>query len=302
MCRFSVSCLAILLGLFGWTDLAFAQVQPAQPRPTTFAEASASLNALRNLHGNYRFSASGTENGLPWSIDAMGISSGGGGGGSTVQLPYYYFLTVYYYPPVYHYPTVEPATTVESSRGSRLEWLDREQPRPTATRPVPRFQRHVSEAERTRAEQSLAQGDASFARQKYSAAVERYSSAARLAPDWADPHFRRGFALVATGNYSRAVAAFRAGLKLRSDWSESVFRLDAIYAAGALEETNQQIAQRLGRDPLDHDLLFANGMQLFFAGEHQRSTIYLSQAASLEADEAGLLEAFLEPLVGATAK
>ena len=92
------------------------------------------------------------------------------------------------------------------------------------------------------------------------------------------------------------MAAFRAGLKLRSDWSTSQFRLDTIYAEGALEKTNQKIAQRLGRDPLDRDLLFAKGMQLFFAGEQQRSRMYLSQAASLEATKPGLLEAFLAPL------
>ena len=295
MCRFSVSCLAILLGLFGWTNLALAQIQPAQAHPMTYAEASASLNALWNSQGNFRFSARGTENGLPWSIDAMRIGWGGGGGGSTVQFPYY-FLPVYYYPPAYHYPTVEPAKRVESSRGSRLEWLDKEQPRPPATLPVPRFQRHVSKAERTRAEQSLAQGDASFARQKFSAAAERYRSASRLAPDWADPHFRRGFALIASGDYSRAATAFHAGLKLRADWSDSDFRLDTIYAAGALEETNQKIDQRLGRNPLDHDLLFAKGMQLFFSGEQQRSTIYLSQAAALESAESVLIESFLKPL------
>ena len=96
------------------------------------------------------------------------------------------------------------------------------------------------------------------------------------------------------------MAAFRAGLKLRSDWSTSQFRLDTIYAEGALEKTNQKIAQRLGRDPLDRDLLFAKGMQLFFAGEQQRSRMYLSQAASLEATKPGLLEAFLAPLDAAT--
>lgn len=292
MYHFPISCLAILLGLFSWTNLALAQAQPAQPHEMTFAEAQAMVTALQSSGGSFYFSAAGKENGLPWWISAGAF--GGGGGGTTVQLPYYYFL------PVYYYPTVEPARTMVSPLRTSLEGLDKEQPRRPETRFVPRLQRSISTADRSRAEKSLAQGDASFAKQKFSAAAERYSSAAKLAPDWADPHFRRGFALVATGDYSRAVAAFRAGLKLRSDWSGSTFRLDTIYAAGALEETNERIAQRLSRNPLDHDVLFAKGMQLFFAGEQQRSTTYLSQAASLDADDPGVLEAFLEPLAAPT--
>ena len=279
----------ILLALVGMIDTARGQAHPAHPHQMTFGEALNTFNNLANMPAPVYFSAQGTDHGHPWSMALIKVSFGGW----TSQAPY---LFVPAYPnPLAYEPEAPPSAYGASLAVARPSWL---KPDNTPQPPLPVLpkRRNVSASVKAKAEESLSKGDASFSKQNYGAAIDRYRAAITLAPDWADPYFRQGFALVAMGNYRGAMTAFRAGLRLRAEWKDSSFRLDAIYGDGAFDRANQKLAQRLTRDPLNPDLLLAMGMQLYFNGQQQRSAIYLSQVADLQAVDRRLLDAFLTPL------
>ncbi len=254
-----------------------------------FAEADYIAN---NTQGFSSFSAHGTFglnspwHGMPWGIYQLVWRPTTANNSWTGPMP----LFVPTYPMIYDSDTPRPVDPSVSL--ARPAWL---KPDTTPRLPVPIMskRRTFSPAAKAKADEYIADGDAQFAKQKYTSAVQRYQAAARVAPDLADPYFRQGFALIARGDYRGAVNAFRMGLKLRSEWNNCDFRLDTIYAGGALDKANQRLAQRMSKDPLDPDLLLAMGMQLFFDGQRNRSAIYLSQAAQLNAIDPRLLDNFL---------
>lgn len=194
---------------------------------------------------------------------------------------------------------------LNAHRQGRQEVLDAPQPdlilRGGAPAGEVRDRREVNAAGIARAERFVGFGDANFAKQQFHSALQRYKEAVEAAPTFAEAYFRQGHAQVALRRYDLAARAYRQGLQLDPDWPRSNFDLNALYGdnRAALIASRERLAEAASADPNNADLVFLLGVQMYFAGERDRSQLFFRRAKELAVDPAPIDLFLTQPAVPA---
>jgi tetratricopeptide (TPR) repeat protein len=148
---------------------------------------------------------------------------------------------------------------------------------------------------RARARKFISFGDELFRKQRFHEALQQYQTAATAAPDWAEPYFRQGHALVATHRLDPAADAFKRALALHPDRDRNGFRLNEVYGDNLMAKTAHAetlAAQALAR-PHDADTFFLLGLFLFYDDQAPRAEKFFARAHTL----AGGRDAHLRPFL-----
>ena len=148
----------------------------------------------------------------------------------------------------------------------------------------------------------LGMGRAAFANREYGRAAERFRQAAAVTPNLPAPQFLLAETLFAQGKYHDAVEAIHAGMALQPDWPGSRFAPLDLYGPNPADyaDHSRALADALGRWPGDPDLLFLDGVVLWFDGRRDDARPLFQKALPGIADPA-MVQRFLRAAGGGAA-
>lgn len=137
-----------------------------------------------------------------------------------------------------------------------------------------------------RSRQNIASGTRLFQSGKYMAAADHFREATRLQASDPTPYFMLGQSLFAARRYDEAALAIRRGLQVNPEWLEAEFDMRTLYGDESQPLTQlADLAGRLQANPLDREILFLLGYELFVTGEKEKARTILEQVARLEAND-----------------
>jgi tetratricopeptide (TPR) repeat protein len=140
-------------------------------------------------------------------------------------------------------------------------------------------------------------GKAAFTNQEYGNAARRFGQVTEVAPNLPLGYFLRAQAEFALGKFRLAVRSVEAGLRLKPEWpGVKTFHPRLTLYKGHEAEFDvhlRRLADATQERPLDGDLLFLYGYQLWFDGRPAEAVVYFERARAVGAN-LPLLDSFFK--------
>jgi hypothetical protein len=131
-------------------------------------------------------------------------------------------------------------------------------------------------------------GRAAFAQQEFGNAARRFRQVTEVAPNLPLGYFLLAQADFALGKHRLAVRSIEQGLRLKPEWPEVKSfrpRLDLYKGNEAEFDAHlRRLGDALRVQPLEGDLLFLYGYQLWFDGRRAEAVVYFERARAVAAD------------------